>query len=403
MDDVTRALKSMYEEFPYPPTAKAEQRIGWDVNLLLSYGRAKPPSRPLTVLDAGCGRGAGVLGAAALQPHVRFVGADINGVALAEATAQAKARGLTNVTFREIDLTTLDGLEVPKGGFDAIFSSGVVHHMPDPSAGLARLASILAPHGMLQLMVYGRRGREPLYRMVRAMDRLLPRQFPLRDRLMVTRQLASSLVSDAVSCGPWSDLKTIGDVELVDRYLNVNENSYDIPDVFDLLEAATLRFVRWTEPDDWDLAGVVKSGPLLELAARLSDRERYALVDELAWRPKLEMIVCGAENEPRPPTPRADLMKTTLCVSPEVSFQTEVRNVHGGQRVEQLSIRVRQGRPIAFDNGVAASALLFLKDTTAPFKASELVHLLGKNGVPRDDALDLVSELVRVEVLYAPH
>ncbi|HVH45489.1 MAG TPA: class I SAM-dependent methyltransferase [Labilithrix sp.] len=401
MDAITTALRGMYEEFPYPPAAAPEQRTGWNVELLLAYGKNKPASTRRIVLDAGCGRGAGLIGAAALQPNVTFVGADINRVALAEAREQAKARRLTNVSFHEVDLVTLEGLEIPSGGFDAIFSSGVVHHMPDPVIGLGKLASVLAPHGMLQLMVYGRRGREPLYRLVRAMDRLLPREFPLRDRLMVARELTKSLTSDAVSCGPWADIKSIGDVELVDRYLNVNERSYDIPDLFELLDRSHLRFVRWTEPAEWDLASIVKSGPVMELAARLSDRERFMLVDELAWRPRFELVVCGEANERRPSMSATELMQATLAVSPEVSFVTEVRNVGGGQRVESVAIRVRSNPPVSFENGLLASALLFLKDATEPFRGSELVFLLGKNGIPLAPAQELLAHLVSSEILYA--
>jgi methylase of polypeptide subunit release factors len=38
----------------------------------------------LRVLDAGCGRGIGLLGSATLQPDVLFDGVDLNRVALAE-------------------------------------------------------------------------------------------------------------------------------------------------------------------------------------------------------------------------------------------------------------------------------------------------------------------------------
>ncbi len=404
MDPITSALRAMYEEFPYPPAAAPEQRSGSDVNLLLSYGKRRPTSKKLTVLDAGCGRGAGLLGAAILQPNVRFVGADINRVALEEARQQAKARGITNVSFHEVDLTTLEGLEIPSAGYDVIFSSGVVHHMPDPNAALAKLSSVLAPHGMLQLMVYATRGREPLYRMARAMDRLLPRTFPLRDRLMVARLLSQSVTSDAISCGTWGDIKSITDIELVDRYLNVNERSYDIPQLFDLIEVSALRFVRWSEPQAWDLAAVIRNDSILELAGRLAPREQYALVEEIAWRPKFELVLCAADNEARSPLPPAEVPGQTLAMSQEVSFNTEVRRVNGQQQVEQLSVRVRRNPPIVFEKGFVASAVLFLRDlTTSHFQSETLINALTKSGVPASSAHELIAELLKAEILYRPH
>ena len=61
-------------------------------------------------------------------------------------------------------------LDGPAGGFDVILSSGVVHHLVDPLAGLQRLREHLAPHGVLSLMVYGRHGRESLYRVVQGLS-----------------------------------------------------------------------------------------------------------------------------------------------------------------------------------------------------------------------------------------
>lgn len=404
MDAITTELRTMYEEFPYPSVATPQQRVGWSVDLLLSYGKRAPVASGRVVLDAGCGRGAGILGAAALQPDVLFIGVDMNRVALAEARASAEARRLPNVIFQEVDLNTLEGLDVPEGGFDVIFSSGVIHHMPDPEAGLKKLSGLLAPHGMLQLMVYGRRGREPLYRVVRAMDQLVPRSVPVRDRLVVARELARALATnETVSCGPWRDLAGVDDVELVDRYLNVNERSYDIPELFALLDAAGLGFVRWTEPNEWDVTALVKGGPLQELAAQLDAQRRFALVDELAWRPRFELVACAKGNEPRPLLTKEELVGATLAVSPEVSFTTEVRNVSGGQRVESLAVRVRRGPPLTFDRGLIASALVVLKDASAPFRGADLLFLLGKNGIPLHAAQDLVLHLLATEILYAAH
>ena len=120
MDPTTQAVRAMYEQFPYPAVANPELRLGADARLLLSYGRLPHPGRrPLQVLDAGCGRGNGVLGGAASQPDVRFTGIDINRVTLGAAAAKAKELGLKNIRFQEVDLTTLDGLEVPPGGFES--------------------------------------------------------------------------------------------------------------------------------------------------------------------------------------------------------------------------------------------------------------------------------------------
>ncbi len=403
MDPITTALKKMYEEFPYPPSGAPEQRVGWDARLLLSYGKlARKKGGTLRVLDAGCGRGAGLLGAAMLQPDVEFLGIDINGVALAEAKEQATKRKLGNVRFQEVDLTTLEGLVVPEGGFDVVFSSGVVHHMPSPAAGLQKLREVLAPHGLLQLMVYASDGRAPLYRVVRALDLLLPRSVPLRDRLLVGRMLVQSPKADALPVGPWTDVATVSDTEFVDRYLNVNETSYSVPQVWDLLEGAGLRFLRWSEPADWNLEALLPP-PLLELAQRLSARDRGALVEQLCWRPKLELVAAHEGNGPRADETAASLGKAMLCVSPEVRFRTEVRNVLGGQRLEKLFLQIRGQAAIPIEGGPMATALVLARDAEGTFTGASFFDKLAKRGVPADVASEVLLELWRAEVLYAPH
>ena len=57
-----------------------------------------------------------------------------------------------------------DGGEAGSAGlFDYINCSGVLHHLVEPEAGARALASVLAPHGALGVMVYGELGRIGVY------------------------------------------------------------------------------------------------------------------------------------------------------------------------------------------------------------------------------------------------
>jgi hypothetical protein len=57
---------------------------------------------------------------------------------------------------------------------------------------------VLAPHGLISLMVYGTHGREPLYRMVRALDLLVPRDRPIPERLAAARRLVREAGAEAL-------------------------------------------------------------------------------------------------------------------------------------------------------------------------------------------------------------
>lgn len=390
----------MYGAFPYP-SGGPTLRQATDARLLLSYvERGRPAGRPIQVLDAGCGRGAGLIGAAATQSDVDFLGVDVCREALLDAQREARRRGLANVRLAEIDLMTLAGLEVPDGGFDVILSSGVVHHLADPLVGLSRLAGVLAPHGVLSLMVYGRHGRESLYRVVRALDALVPRSLELRERLHWGRELVRAVEGGPIASGPWSDLTGIDDVEFVDRYLNVNETSYDVPALFELLERAGLWFLRWAEPNDWRLETILPPGPLLDRARTLAPQQQFELVDALAWRPAFELVVAKRGAEPRSPFDPA--VHEPLAWSPEATLRSERRNLRGSQRVESLFLQVRRGEPVPLRGALAQTALAIEHQHEA-FALSDLAVELASRGIDRAQAQAAIAELVQLEALYRPH
>ena len=402
MDEITRAVRAMYEAFPYP-AGVPELRVSSNVRLLSSYGRLAPPAgRTLTALDAGCGRGLDAMGLATLQPDVRFTAVDVNRVALDEAAREAARRKLTNLRFQEVDLMTLEGLEVPAGGFDVVFSSGVLHHLSDPAKGLALLRSVLAPHGVLVLMVYGRHGREPLYRMARALDALAPRALPLAERLAAGRQLAASGAGDALRAGPWGDLADVSDVEFVDRYLNVHETSYDLASLWSLAAGAGVRFLRWCSPAEWDVARVLGPGALAARAQALAPLAQYQLVEQLCWRPRLELLLCHEANGPRAPLERQRVLETVLAVSPEVAFEVRTRSLHHSLRTESVSYREGAGEPVALEAPLAVAALL-LREQTEPFPGRALVTQLARQGMRAEAAVDVVMALLARGIVYAPH
>jgi len=398
MDPTTETVRAMYEQFPYPAVADPELRIGSNVRLLSSYGQLRRAvRRPLQCLEAGCGRGNGALGAAVTQPDVQFTAIDINRVALADATAKARQLGLKNIRFQEVDLMTLDGLDVPEGGFDAIVSSGVLHHLTSPDEGLRQLRRVLAPHGVISLMVYGTHGREPLYRLVRAIDLLVPRDRPIAERLAAARRLVRETAGDALRVGPIELTETIPDNEFVDRYLNVNETSYDVASLWALLERHGLKCLRWLEPEEWELTARTPAGA--SLSAHLTDLQRYQLVEQISWRHKLSMAAGTVDNGPRQLPLPAEWSTIAFVVNPEVSIEVQTRNLKGSQRVEQVSYRLRTLPGVTL-TGLTASVVLALRDQITPFQGKELIKNLG---IDRDRALEVLADLVQREVLFCPH
>ncbi len=111
---------------------------------LLHEGLRYPPGS--MVLEAGCGVGAQTLLLAGNSPGARFISVDISEESLARARERVAEAGLTNVTFRQEDITHLP---FPDGTFDHIFVCFTLEHLRDPLAVLRSLMAVLRPGGTI--------------------------------------------------------------------------------------------------------------------------------------------------------------------------------------------------------------------------------------------------------------
>lgn len=400
MDKTTQDVRQMYEQFPYPSGAPTN-RVGSDTELILSYiGGKRNSKKTMQVLDAGCGRGLGIISAATLQPDVHFHGIDLNRVALDDATASAKLRGLKNITFQECDLMTLEGLNVPAGGYDVIHSSGVLHHLANPQEGLIRLRDSLADDGVINIMVYALYGRQPLLDVAAAITLLFDDDTPLDKKIPAARAAAALARDHTLGGTPFENTFEVDDVEFVDRVLNVNETTYDIPMMWDLLESAKLRFIRWIEPGDWAIDRLLPAGELLQRVLAMPPRDQFRFIELLCHRPGFEMIIAKSACEPSKfPLPE-DLENCRFRLHPEVVVGTEVRNTPAGLRTETLTFRLRLRDAVPVPNGPFSAALMYLKDKPGPIKGKSLLRQLDKAGLSDSDSKAVVLELCRQEVIF---
>jgi SAM-dependent methyltransferase len=108
------------------------------------------------VVEVGCGTGQMSLFLATADRLV--VGADLTRASL-ELAADAAARlGVRRARFVETDLRR-PGLA--EGAFDVVYSSGVLHHTPDPRAAFAALVRLARPGGVIVLGLYNAIARLP--------------------------------------------------------------------------------------------------------------------------------------------------------------------------------------------------------------------------------------------------
>ncbi len=101
------------------------------------------------VLDLGCGRGKALLAMAKQFPSSRFTGFDLCEPPLAEARAEAKTLGLTNVVFEQLDASKLNQDFEPGAvaRFDFITTFDAIHDQAHPDVVLKNIYAALKPGG----------------------------------------------------------------------------------------------------------------------------------------------------------------------------------------------------------------------------------------------------------------
>jgi SAM-dependent methyltransferase len=196
--------------------------------------------RDLDILIAGCGTNqAAVL--AYTNPEAKVVAVDVSQHSLDHEQHLKDKYGLQNLELR---LLPIEELPTLKSTFDLVVSTGVLHHMADPAAGMRALAACLRPDGALGVMLYAKYGRLGIEVMESVFRDLGLRQDEASVR--VARETISLLPVDHPAR---SYLMRNGDSRhdavLVDTFLHGRARNYDVDDCLDLVSAAGLEFQGW--------------------------------------------------------------------------------------------------------------------------------------------------------------
>lgn len=104
------------------------------------------PHPPVRILDIGCGPGVASCLFAQLSPQTRVTGVDATPAIVRQGSARVSRLGLTD-RVQVLPGEVGDGLDVPAANL--VWAAHVVHHLPDPVAGLAELGRLTAPDGLV--------------------------------------------------------------------------------------------------------------------------------------------------------------------------------------------------------------------------------------------------------------
>lgn len=157
---VVGAVLTIYGTFmgTYMTWASRVGKLKTRERLLLAAGKMRPWRGDETLLDAGCGRGLMLIGAAKLLPQGQAIGVDLwinkdQAANSAEATLDnAKREGVLDRV--RIETGDIRQLNMPDSSVDAVVSHWVVHNLEAPlerQAALKELLRVLKPGGILIL------------------------------------------------------------------------------------------------------------------------------------------------------------------------------------------------------------------------------------------------------------
>jgi SAM-dependent methyltransferase len=232
----------------------------------------------LDILVAGCGTNQAAV-FAYTNPSARVVAIDVSGPSLDHHRFLKDKYGLKNLELHRLPIEDVGTLN---RDYDLVVSTGVLHHMADPKAGMRALARCLRPDGVAAIMLYARYGRigvemlqgvfrdlgltqdEPSLAVVKAAIAALPQDHPLRSYMSVA-----------------PDLKF--DAGLVDTFLHGRDRSYTVADCLDLVASAGLVFQDWLLKSSYEPA-TTPGDFFLTAVAALPKEQRWGVMERINHR-----------------------------------------------------------------------------------------------------------------------
>lgn len=279
---VADPVGEFYTNHPYPPPLENLDRVRemWqDQNVHRAEYHLLWPHKEyradFDVLIAGCGTWQAAK-FALCHPAARVVAIDISATSLNHTEALKKKYDLSNLETRQLPIESVSNLDQR---FDLVISTGVLHHLVDPDAGLRALKSVLTDDGVMYLMLYAPYGRTGVYMFQDYCRRLGigTSQQEINDLTMTLRHLSQHHPLVLMMRGSRDGLDANA---LVDAVLNPRDRTYSVPQLFEFVERNGMKFARWY----WQApylphCGSIADTPHVSRLAALSELDQYTQME----------------------------------------------------------------------------------------------------------------------------
>jgi 2-polyprenyl-3-methyl-5-hydroxy-6-metoxy-1,4-benzoquinol methylase len=210
------------------------------------------------ILDAGCGSGYKALVLAMANPGAKVIGVDLSEQSINLAKQRFEFHKLDRGEFYQLSLYDIARLNLE---FDYISCDETLYLLPDPAAGLRALKSVLKPNGIIRANLHNKYQRAKFYRaqeLCKAMGLMdsAPGEFEFETVIETMRALKPGVNLKAET---WAEFDQAGIPPeklkelLATNFMLLGDKGYAIPDLFELLEQANLKFISMVNWRQWDV------------------------------------------------------------------------------------------------------------------------------------------------------
>jgi SAM-dependent methyltransferase len=229
----------------------------------------------MKILVAGCGTNEAAT-FAFRNPKASVTGIDMSQASLKHEEYLKEKHQLSNLTLHQMPIEEAASLD---STFDLIVATGVLHHMEDPATGLRVLGTLLAPDGVIEMMLYAKYGRTGIYMMQEIFRRLELGQdesdvetVKSALRMLPADHFARTYIRTS------TDLIT--DTGIVDTFLHKRDRAYTVEDCLSLVEDCGLDFQGWLNNGLYYPDGLIHpESPVFEKLMQLPDQTIWATME----------------------------------------------------------------------------------------------------------------------------
>ncbi len=315
MNPLTDLVARQYERYPYPPpmddvTSAAGGEEWFDPSHCHRIFWPDRDYKPdLDILVAGCGTNQAAIFALA-NPAASVVGIDVSESSLNNERQLKDKHQLSNLRLHRLPIEEVSTLE---RDFDLVVSTGVLHHMADPAAGMKALGGCLRRDGVLAVQLYARYGRlgvdivESIFQdlglgqddqSIEAAGKII---LSLPSNHLIHGHLAAAAQS---ILPPETEVSALFEADkatwVTDTFLHGRQRTYTVEECMDLVASAGLIFQGWRYKTPYYPHELFSPGHSISSAVSvLSDEVKMWSVMERVFAPASHWFISCRPDRPK--------------------------------------------------------------------------------------------------------